>query len=79
MIKQSSEVIGELFEGVFLRFIGFVGLTVTQHVWGYDAVTSLDPRTDLMFPTSPDRRCMVSELNVSHKRGGVPEIREPVD
>ena len=28
MVEKSSEIIGELFERIFLRFVGFVGLPI---------------------------------------------------
>lgn len=55
MVEKSSKVIGELLERILLRFIGFVSLTVTQHVRCDDTVTSLNPRADLILPGSPDR------------------------
>ena len=78
MVEKSSEVIGELLERIFLRFIRFVSLTITQHVRCDNAVASLNPRTDLMFPASPDRSCMVNKHNYLFGRV-VPEVREPVN
>ena len=56
VVKKSGEVIRELLERVFLRFVGFVGPTISQHVRCDDAVASLNPRSDLVFPGSPERR-----------------------
>lgn len=54
MVKKSGEIIRDLLERIFLGFIRLVGLAITQHVWDNDAVTSLNPRDDLILPGSPD-------------------------
>jgi hypothetical protein len=78
VVEKSSEVIGELLKRIFLRFIRFVSLTITQHVRCDNAVASLNPRTNLMFPASPDRSCMVKKHYYLLGKG-VPEVREPVN
>ena len=61
VIEKGGEVIGELFERILLGFIRFVSLTITQHIWGDDAIASLNPRTDLIFPGNPNSRCMINK------------------
>ena len=80
MVEESSEIARKLLEGVFLRFVGFGGLTVTQHVRRNDAVASLDPRADLVFPGSPDHpRTIIRPVKSLLTKEGVPEVREPVN
>ena len=54
MIEKSSEIVGEPLERIFLGFIGFVSLTITQHIRCDNPIASLNPRADLIFPGSPD-------------------------
>ena len=79
MVEKSSEVTRNLLERVFLRFIGFGGLTVTQHVRRNDTVASLNPGDDLVFPGSPEPPRMINGLESLLGKEGIPEVREPMN
>ena len=79
VVKKGGEVIGEFLEGVFFRFVRFVGLTVTQHVRCNDTIAGFNPRADLVFPGSPNRpRTMNKPISLIGKQGA-PEVWEPVN
>lgn len=78
MVEKCGKIIRKLLERVFLRFIRLGGLTVAQHVRRNDAVASLNPRANLVFPGSPDHPHIINRLK-SLLREGVPEVREPMN
>ena len=83
LVEKSSEIVGELFKRIFLRFIGLISLTITQHIRGDDTVASFDPRANLVFPGNPNSRRITASKDIyterkTYQRSGNPWIRRSV-